>query len=137
MVMDIDKTEVFIRNGKPFFDSPVFSNIQPIDLSGGVKSLILLYKSEELKEYFFKSSLFGENCFPWVFQIAKKKDVKLYSCSFFPLPDNNYNYGYGDRLVQEYGDYDYTALNLDNNEIVSGFIPIVDMLAFGEAGKYR
>lgn len=136
MIMDIDKTKVILYNNAVLFASSILGGIQATDLSGGVKGLILMYKLEKLSSYFFKSSSFGHNCFPWIFQIAKNQDIYMYVNSFFRLP--KYEQDYERSLVNEYGDYDYTVMNLDNNnEIVTGFKGLLELFVAGKAGVYR
>lgn len=79
MVRDIDKSEII----SPYtIMSPIFGQIPPDMLSGGVKTIILL-----LKEEGFYPDLIccGENCQEWLNKVFKMKDVKV-SMSGYDLP---------------------------------------------------
>lgn len=55
-------------------DSPVFGPIPPERLSGGVKTLIMIYEKPELV---FNATSCGPNCAPWLLEIGKRKDVTV------------------------------------------------------------
>lgn len=73
MVKDVDQTEHIMGQ---VFNSPIFGAIAPTRLSGGVKSLIVVYTLEEAKNY--SSVLFGGNCVEWLRQISFKKDFTIW-----------------------------------------------------------
>lgn len=79
MVLDIDKTVVQSRF---CMMSPVFGQIPPRMLSGGVKALILLYKTDW---YYTDLINYGENCEDWLVWIFNHKDLVKVSCSGFDL----------------------------------------------------
>ena len=71
MIKSVDKSEVI--EGR-VIDSPVLGPISPRELSGGVKGLILMIYEPD-KEYY--GSAFGDNCAPWILEIAKLHDVNI------------------------------------------------------------
>ena len=71
MIKDIDKSEV-LDSG--VIDSPVLGKIPPVQLSGGVKTLILI-KNEP--EKVFNASNCGDNCAHWLLKLAKDKDITV------------------------------------------------------------
>lgn len=72
MVKDVDKSEVI---GTHLIDSPVLGPISTKELSGGVKTLILLAFDESGKV--FNASACGDNCAKWILKIAEKKDLTI------------------------------------------------------------
>lgn len=68
MILDVDKS-VVLDSG--VIDSPVLGKIPPAQLSGGVKTLILV-KFE--KDKLFNASTCGDNCAKWLLKIAKEED---------------------------------------------------------------
>ena len=79
MVRDIDRTIVQSRH---CMLSPVLGQIPPAMLSGGVKSLIMLYKTDW---YYPDLINFGENCEGWLSWVFESRDVVKVSCSGFDL----------------------------------------------------
>lgn len=78
MVLDIDKSKV----QAPYcIMSPVFGQIPPDMLSGGVKFLILMLKTD-IRLNLTKC---GENCAKWVIEISRLKDVEADLNYFMPL----------------------------------------------------
>lgn len=55
-------------------DSPVLGPIPPERLSGGLKTLIMIYEKAELV---FNATSCGGNCAPWLLKIGKRKDVTV------------------------------------------------------------
>ncbi len=52
-------------------DSPVLGKIPPVELSGGVKTLILVkFNTEKV----FNASTCGDNCAKWLLRIAEEED---------------------------------------------------------------
>ena len=72
MIKDVDKSEVI---GPHLIQSPVLGPISPRELSGGVKTLLLLAfdKSEKI----FNATACGDNCAKWILEIAKNKDLTI------------------------------------------------------------
>ena len=55
-------------------DSPVLGVIAPANLSGGVKTLILI---DKIPEMVFNASNCGDNCAAWLLKIGSKQDVTV------------------------------------------------------------
>ena len=81
MIRDIDKSEVI---GDRVIDSPVFGTMSQMELSGGVKALILMLFEPD-KEYF--GTACGNNCAPWILEIAKIHDVSIALENIMEFPD--------------------------------------------------
>lgn len=71
MIRDVDQSEVI---GSNLIQSPVLGAISPVQLSGGVKTLILINKD---KSRVFNASKCGDNCAKWLLKIAEKKKVVI------------------------------------------------------------
>lgn len=72
MIMDVDKSEVV---GPHLIQSPVLGPISPRELSGGVKTLLLLAFDKSGK--IFNATACGDNCAKWILKIAQNKDVTI------------------------------------------------------------
>ena len=93
-------------------DSPVLGPVSVKELSGGVKTLILLAFDKNQK--IFNISVCGNNCAKWILEIGKKKDLTVNL-----------------RHVMNFGDGKFEIEILNTGEIV------YDMEKFAEiAGKY-
>lgn len=69
MILDIDKSEVIA----PYLiKSPVLGAIPPAMLSTGVKTLIILKCDDRVIP---SGERLGDNCWKWVFEIGKTKDI--------------------------------------------------------------
>jgi len=81
IIKDIDKSdaESFGR-----IDSPFLGPITYRDLSSGSRLLIMMIF---LPEYDYNSVFFGDNCTPWIVEIAKGQDVSLVMESSMLFPD--------------------------------------------------
>lgn len=71
MIKDIDKSEVI---GPRIIDSPVLGGITPRELSGGVKTLILI---SHIPDKIFNASACGDNCAKWLLKFGENKDVTI------------------------------------------------------------
>ena len=71
MILDVDKSKVI---GPHLIDSPVLGPISQKELSGGVKTLILINNDEK---HIFNASACGDNCARWLLKIGKMKDVTV------------------------------------------------------------
>lgn len=69
VIMAVDKSEVISE--KTIF-SPVFGNMSPKKLSGGVKTLLLLNFD---RNKIFNVSTCGDNCAEWVLKVAENRKV--------------------------------------------------------------
>lgn len=66
MIADVDKSTVVSEN---LIQSPVLGPISPLQLSGGVKTLILM---DNDPENVFNASKCGDNCAKWILHIANE-----------------------------------------------------------------
>lgn len=71
MIKDVDKSKVI---GPRIIDSPVLGGITPRELSGGVKTLIAIYK---VPEKIFNASACGDNCAKWILKIGEMQDITI------------------------------------------------------------
>ncbi len=72
MIKDVDKSVVI---GTHLIDSPVLGPISTKELSGGVKTLMLMAFDDSGK--IFNASVCGDNCAKWILDIARKKDLTI------------------------------------------------------------
>ncbi len=72
MIKDIDKSEVV---GTHLIESPVLGPISTKEISGSVKTLILMAFDESGK--IFNASACGDNCVKWIVEIGKRKDLTI------------------------------------------------------------
>lgn len=68
MIQDVDKS-IVLDSG--VIDSPVLGKIPPERLSGGVKTLILIY---QMPDKVFNASACGDNCARWLLKMAETED---------------------------------------------------------------
>lgn len=71
VIKDIDKSDVI---GENCIQSPVLGQIPPTSISGGTKTLLLIYNEPE---NVFNASTCGDNCAKWILEIAKEKDIVI------------------------------------------------------------
>lgn len=72
MIRDVDRSEVISQR---LIDSPVLGMITVRELSGGVKTLILM--AFDRSGRVFNASACGNNCAKWILRIAEKKDLTI------------------------------------------------------------
>ena len=72
MIRDVDRSEVV---GSHLIESPVLGPISPKELSGGVKTLILMALDD--KEQIFNASACGDNCAKWILKISQMKNLTI------------------------------------------------------------
>ncbi len=72
MIKDIDKSDVISPH---LIESPVLGPISTKELSGGVKTLMLMAFDESGK--IFNASSCGNNCAKWIVAIAGRKDLTI------------------------------------------------------------
>lgn len=90
-------------------DSPVLGPIPPERLSGGLKTLIMIYEKPELV---FNATSCGENCAPWLLEIGKRKDVTVNLEYLMTFPESfRIRVENEDRIVTDPKDYLITAMN--------------------------
>ena len=71
MIRDVDRSKVI---GPQVIESPVLGMITPLQLSGGVKTLLLI-ANDRSNKHVFNASTCGDNCAEWILRIADDKKV--------------------------------------------------------------
>ncbi len=71
MIKDVDKSEVV---GPGLIQSPYLGPISPLQLSGGVKTLMLI---DNDRKHVFNASTCGDNCAKWILHMAQKRKVVI------------------------------------------------------------
>ncbi len=71
MILDVDKSRYIAGE---YIESEVLGPIAPVALSGGLKTLISIYKNPDL---IFDATSCGENCAKWIVEIGKREDVTI------------------------------------------------------------
>ena len=84
MILDIDKSTVISEH---VIESPVLGAITPKELSGGVKTLILI---NHCPDVIFNASACGDNCAKWLLEMGKKKDVTINLRHIMDFGDENF-----------------------------------------------
>lgn len=72
VIKDVDKSEVISAR---LIDSPVLGPVSVKELSGGVKTLMLLAFDQSGK--IFNASACGDNCAKWILKTGKDKDLTI------------------------------------------------------------
>ena len=84
MIKDVDNSEVL---GNGAIKSPVLGIIAPNTLSGGVKTLILIYN---MQDKIFNASNCGDNCAKWLLKMGEMKDVTVNLRHLMDFGDGEY-----------------------------------------------
>ena len=71
MINDVDRSEVVSES---VIQSPVLGSITPLQLSGGVKTLMLIKFD---RQHVFNASTCGDNCAKWILDMAKDRKVVI------------------------------------------------------------
>lgn len=108
MIKDVDASDVIASN---LIQSPVLGAISPLQLSGGVKTLILIHKDSN---HIFNASKCGDNCAKWLLAMSKdkKKVVNL-------------------RHIMDFGEEPFKVRILNTGDIVTSMKELVPL-----AGQY-
>lgn len=109
MIEDIDHSIVI---SSYLIQSPVLGPISTRELSGGVKTLILMAFDQSDKV--FNASACGNNCAKWILEIAKRKDLTINL-----------------RHIMEFGDENFEIEILNTGDIVHNMKEFVSI-----AGEY-
>lgn len=109
MIRNIDQSEVISSH---LIDSPVLGPISVKELSGGVKTLILMAFDESGR--IFNASVCGDNCAKWIIKISESKNLTINL-----------------RHIMDFGDEDFEAKILNTGDIVHNMLEFVDI-----AGEY-
>ena len=105
MIKDVDKSVVI---GPHLIESPVLGAISPKELSGGVKTLILLHKD---KSKIFKASTCGDNCAKWLLKIGEMNDVVINL-----------------RHIMDFGNGEFEIEVLNTHQIVRNMKELIDVV---------
>lgn len=79
MVREVDNTEYVSGS---VFDSPVLGKIPPERLSGGVKTLIMIYK---MPEKIFDATSCGANCAKMLLKIGQQENITVNLRYYMPM----------------------------------------------------
>ena len=109
MIKDVDESDVVSAR---LIDSPVMRPISPKELTGGVKTLMLMAFDETGQV--FNASACGDNCAKWILEIGKKKDLTINL-----------------RHIMEFGAGEFEAVILNTGQIIHDMGEFVDI-----AGEY-
>jgi len=108
MILDVDRSKVI---GPHVIESPVLGGISPRELSGGVKTLISIYK---VPERIFNASACGDNCAKWLLKIGEMMDVTVNL-----------------RHLMDFGEGEFTIKVLNTGQIVHSMkelLPVAAMI---------
>lgn len=109
MIKDIDDSSVL----SPYLiQSPVLGPISTKELSGGVKTLILMFFDQSGKV--FNASACGDNCAKWILEISKKKNLTINL-----------------RHIMNFGEGDFEIEILNTGDIVHNMLEFIEI-----AGEY-
>lgn len=109
MTKDVDRSEVI----SPYLvNSPVLGSISVKEISGGVKSLILMAFDHTGKV--FNASACGDNCAKWILKSGKEKDLTINL-----------------RHIMDFGEGDFEIKILNTGDVVHNMKEFVTI-----AGKY-
>lgn len=101
VIRDVDKSTVINGNA---IESPVFGIMPPTKLSGGVKTLMLMYNNPHMV---FNVSTCGDNCVPFIEEMVKEKDILigLYHAMDFSKEGFEAYIANGDIVTNSYEEY--------------------------------
>lgn len=102
MIKDVDKAIVLSCG---VIDSPVLGKIPPLNLSGGVKTLMLIQNETDKV---FNASKCGDNCAKWILKLAEDKDITINL-----------------RHLMDFGDGEFTLRILNTDQIVHSMKELV------------
>lgn len=111
LIKDIDKSDVV---GPHVIDSPYLGSISTKELSGGVKTLLLMMFDETGK--IFNASACGDNCAKWILEIAKQKDLTInlhHLMDFSKCDDFEAKIVNANKIVKSYKEYLDVALTIE------------------------
>ena len=113
MIKAVDKSDVIDERT---ISSPVFGNMSPKKLSGGVKTLLLIANDPNK---IFNASTCGDNCAEWILKIAKMKEERHQKVVI------------NLRHLMDFGDGQFKIKVLNTNKIVTNMAELV-----AEAGEF-
>lgn len=109
MIRDVDHSEVVSAH---LIESPVLGPISPKQISGGVKTLLLM--AFDTSDRVFNASACGDNCAKWILKISQTKDLTINL-----------------RHIMNFGEQSFEAKILNTGETVHNMSEFVDI-----AGEY-
>ena len=109
MIRDVDHSEVVSAH---LIESPVLGPISPKQISGGVKTLLLM--AFDSGDKVFNASACGDNCAKWILKISQTKDLTINL-----------------RHIMNFGEQSFEAKILNSGEMVHDMSEFVDI-----AGEY-
>lgn len=110
MIKDIDKSDVV---GAHLIESPVLGPISVKEISGGVKTLILMAFDRSGK--IFNASACGDNCVKWIAELGRQKDLTInlhHVMDFSSVPAFEAVMLNTGAVVHSYGEYLDEAVNI-------------------------
>lgn len=110
MIADVDRSKVI---GPQVIESPVLGMITPLQLSGGVKTLLLIANDRQNK-HIFNASTCGDNCAKWLLRLAEKRKVVVNL-----------------RHMMDFGEDRFKIRVLNNGRIVRNMAELIEV-----AGEY-
>ena len=110
MIRDVDRSTVI---GAQAIQSPVLGMITPHQLSGGVKTLLLI-ANDKSNKHVFNASTCGDNCARWLLKLAEKRKVVINL-----------------RHLMDFGEDPFRIRILNNGKIVKNMRELVEA-----AGEY-
>lgn len=113
MIKAVDKSNVIDERT---ISSPVFGNMSPKKLSGGVKTLLLIANDPNK---IFNASTCGDNCAEWILKIAKMKEERHQKVVI------------NLRHLMDFGDGQFKIKVINTNKIVTNMAELV-----AEAGEF-
>lgn len=105
IIRDVDKSDVVSAH---LIESPVLGPISPKDLSGGVKTILLMLFDETGR--IFNASACGDNCAKWILKIAESKNLTINL-----------------RHIMEFGDEEFEMKILNTGEVVHNMLEFVNV----------
>ena len=107
MIEAVDQSKVI---GPHLIESPVLGPISPKELSGGVKTLMLMAHDDSGRV--FNASACGNNCARWILRISRDRDLTINL-----------------RHLMDFGSDDFEAVLLNTGESVHGMTEFVNAAA--------
>lgn len=110
MIKDIDHSDVI---GTHLIQSPVLGSISTKEISGGVKTLILMAFDKSGK--IFNASSCGDNCVKWIAELGKREDLTInlhHVMDFSSVSDFEAVMLNTGTVVRSYGEYLEEALKI-------------------------
>ena len=105
IIRDVDKSDVVSAH---LIESPVLGPISPKELSGGVKTILLMLFDETGR--IFNASACGDNCAKWILKIAESKNLTINL-----------------RHIMEFGDDEFEMKILNTGEVVHNMLEFVNV----------